>query len=167
MLQELFGKFNFKSASFGLCSVKMPREEVDGSVGFLCGYVLEEAVHIRHGKALFNSYHSGCLLRLSARSYRMRIKGIYVIKSRGCVAAHFNVRKAFFQMVCRDSVKLEKFLLCAAPVWHRGGCALGLIPNLPILDSHMESVCPALVIMSYYMLADLSPLIRVLRRKSV
>ena len=85
-------------------------------------------------------------------------------------AADLYVRKAFFQMLCRRDIKIVELLLGAGP-----GAWIGLpavirivevrfVPDFPICDAHLVAIRPAFVIMTNDVLADLRPLLIVLRR---
>jgi hypothetical protein len=80
------------------------------------------------------------------------------------------MRKTVLQMLVRDVEKLEKFLCRSAPTALVRGIVLveiGLVPYFPILDIHMEAVCPALGIMANDMLADDCPFFEIGRGEGV
>ena len=79
------------------------------------------------------------------------------------ISAEFKIWEALFEVICRHTVKFVELLLCSSP--HRG--IFGLIPYLPILNIMIESVCPALIVVADYMLADPCPLVKILWRIDV
>ena len=72
-----------------------------------------------------------------------------------------------FQMLCGNLVHGVKFFLRSVPhlVFGIIAAVIRLVPDFPILDIVFKSVCPALIIVLYDMLADARPLRIVLRRK--
>ena len=72
-------------------------------------------------------------------------------------------------MLCRCLIHIEKLSLRAAPGAFVGaviGIKIRLVPDLPVFDIQIETVSPAVIIMTDNMLADNSPFFKVLRRNS-
>ena len=122
----------------------------------------------RGGEEFMRAFHE---VRVSRRRVRHgHVVGVDVcVESAASVAADLEMRELLLQVWRDSAVKPQVFRKRRAP--HRIAVhvrvVLRLVPDFPVVDLHLEAVCPAFGIVADHVLADAAPLREVLGRHDV